>query len=54
MFIFIFILFMFLCVLSIFTVFNILEIRKDIDTLYDNYSKELQKCIEINIDRGVN
>jgi len=52
MFIIVFCLFICLCVLSIFTVYKILEIEKDIDVLYNNYSKELQKSIEINIKRG--
>ena len=50
MFILLFALFIFLCVLSIYTVYTTLEIKKDIDTLYDNYAKELEKITKININ----
>lgn len=53
MFIFIFILFVCLCLLSIYVVYKILEIEKDIEILYTNYSKELEKSIKINMNRGV-
>lgn len=53
MFILLFALFIFLCVLSIYTVYTTLEIQKDIEILYDNYSKELEKLTKINIKRGV-
>ena len=52
MFILIFILFIFLCVLSIFTIYKILEIEKDVEILYTNYAKELEKSIQININKG--
>ena len=53
MFVLVFCLFVCLCILSIFTVYKILEIEKDIETLYTNYSKELERSILININRGV-
>lgn len=53
MFILIVILFLVVCVLSIYTVYKILEIEKDIDTLYDNYSKEMEKLTKANLSRGI-
>ena len=52
MFVFIFILFVLICVLSVFTVYKILEIEKDINTLYDNYSKELENINKLALNRG--
>lgn len=51
MFLLIVILFICLCVLSIYTVYKVLEIEKDIDTLYDNYAKEMEKLTKISIRR---
>lgn len=46
MFIFVFLLFFCICALSVYTVFKILEIEKDINTLYDFYAKKLEKSFE--------
>ena len=51
MFLFIVILFILLCVLSIYTVYKILEIEKEIETLYDNYAKEMEKLTTLNLNR---
>lgn len=51
MFLLIFILFLCLCVLSVYTVYKVLEIEKDINTLYDCYSKELENLTKINMSR---
>lgn len=51
MFVFLVILFIYLCVLSVYIVYKILELEKDINTLYDNYSKELEKITIMNISK---
>lgn len=53
MFIFIVLIILFLCVASIFLTYKILEIEKDLDTLYDNYAKQLENLIQNNIKRSV-
>lgn len=53
MFVLIVILFLIICILSIFTVYKVLEIEKDIDTLYDNYSKEIEKLTKFNLRKGL-
>lgn len=52
MFVIIILIILFLCVSSVFLTYKILEIQKDLDTLYDNYSKQLEKLIVLNIERG--
>lgn len=52
MFLLIILIILFLCVSAIFLTYKILEIQKDLDTLYDNYSKQLEKLITLNIERG--
>ena len=52
MFILIFILFVCVCALSIFSIYKILEIEKDIEILYTNYATELEKSILINMNKG--
>ena len=51
MFVLIFILFVCLCALSIYTVYKVLEIEKDINILYDNYAKEMEKLTKISMRR---
>lgn len=51
MFILIVILILCICVLLIYTIYKILEMEKDINTLYDNYAKEMEKITKINIRR---
>ena len=40
------------CVLSVFTVYRILELEKEINSLYDNYSNLLEKSFKLNISKG--
>jgi len=42
----------YLCFLTIFTVYKILELEKDINTLYDSYVRELQKTYKVNVYKG--
>lgn len=51
MFVFLILLTICLCVLSVYTVYKILELEKDVNTLYDNYAKELEKITLININK---
>lgn len=53
MFIFIVLIILFLCVASIFLTYKILEIEKDLDTLYNNYASQLEKLIQNNIKKVV-
>lgn len=50
MFIFIILIILFLCAGSIFLTYKILEIEKDLDTLYDNYAGQLEKLIKNNLE----
>lgn len=43
MFIFVLLVFILVCLSFCYLFYKILEIDKDIDTLYENYSKELEK-----------
>lgn len=52
MFIFIILIILFLCVAAIVLTFKILEIEKDLDTLYDNYATQLEKLLKLNLERG--
>lgn len=42
-----------ICCLSVFTVYKISEIDKDLNVLYDNYSKQLENVIKINMRKVV-
>ena len=53
MFIFVILIILFLCAASIFLTYKILEIEKDLDTLYDNYAKQLENLIQYNIKKVV-
>lgn len=46
------ILILFNCISFCYLFYRILEIDKDIDTLYDNYSEELKKVVNINLEKG--
>ena len=50
MFVLIFLIFIWLCVLTVFVISKILEIEKDIDTLYDNYSLQIENMTKNNIN----
>ncbi len=49
MFVFLVILFIIECFGFCYLFYKILEINKDIDTLYDNYSKEIEKITKNNV-----
>lgn len=53
MFLLISILFICVCILSIYTVYKVLEIEKDLNTLYDYYAKDLEKLLKLGISKGV-
>ena len=53
MFILIFFIIVFLCFASMYLVSKILEIEKDINTLYDNYAKSLENIIANHLDKEV-
>lgn len=48
--VFLIILFVIECGAFCYLFYEILEIKKEIDTLYENYSKELEKITKINLD----
>jgi len=52
MFVILVFLIIYLCFLTIFTVYKILELEKDINTLYDSYVRELQKTYKVNVYKG--
>ena len=54
MFLILMIVILYLCFFSMYVILTLIEHTKDIETLYDNYSKELTKINSINIRRGVN
>lgn len=47
---FLIILFIIECGAFCYLFYSLLEIKKDIETLYNNYSKELEKITKINLD----
>ena len=49
MFVLLIILFIIECIGFCYLFFNILEINKDIEILYDTYSKELEKLTKLNL-----
>lgn len=51
MFIILIILFIIECVAFCYLFYKILEINKDIDTLYDNYSNSIEKDIKENVKK---
>lgn len=51
MFLLIVFLFICICVLSVYTVYKVLEIEKDVETLYDKYAKEMEKLTKIKARR---
>ena len=44
---------LYLCFFSMYVVIRLLEYKKDIETLYDNYSKELTRINFLHKSRGV-
>ena len=48
--IFLIILFIIECGAFCYLFYEILELKKEIETLYDNYSKELEKLTKVNLN----
>lgn len=43
------ILFIFVCIAFCYLFYKLLEIEKDVEILYDNYSKEIEKITKANL-----
>ena len=50
MFVLVCVLIILFCIGFCYLLYRVLEMEKDIETLYQSYSKELEKVVEVNIE----